>query len=74
MWEMVVIDRAGRHYVCDLLREFPTDPSYINGEWIAHLTLKRDGHLVHAYHRGVSLDEMDTLDREVCKEIIADYN
>ncbi|WP_347089247.1 hypothetical protein [Streptococcus parasanguinis] len=74
MRELVVIDRGERHYVCDLLREYSTDPSYINGEWIAHLTLKRDDHLVYAYHRGVSLDEMDGLDREVCTEIIADYN
>ncbi len=74
MWELVVIDRGERHYVCDLLRESSTDPSYINGEQIAHLTLKRDGHLVYAYHRGVSLDAMNALDREVFKEIIADYN
>ncbi|AAT72379.1 hypothetical protein phi29862_0036 [Streptococcus phage phi29862] len=38
------------------------------------MTLKRDGHLVYAYHRGVSLDAMNALDREVFKEIIADYN
>ncbi|WP_434747894.1 hypothetical protein [Streptococcus dysgalactiae] len=74
MWELVTLEKNGREYVCDFLREYSTDTSYIDGGWIANFTINRDGHLVYAYNRGLLLDEMDETDRTVYKDIISDYN
>lgn len=74
MWELITLIINGREYVCDFLREYSTDSSYIDGGWIATLTINRDGQLVFSYNRGILLDEMDETDRTVYEEIISDFN
>ncbi|WP_153050442.1 hypothetical protein [Streptococcus suis] len=74
MWEFVTFEKYGREYVCDFLREYSTDISYIDGVWIANLMIKRDCQLVYSYNLGLLLDEMDETDRTVYEEIISDYN
>lgn len=74
MWELITLIINGREYVCDFLREYSTDSSYIDGGWIATLTINRDGQLVFSYNRGLLLDEMDETDRTVYEEIISDFN